>query len=138
MVLVDSSVWIDHLRRSSAALSALLSEGRVLGHPFVIGELACGSLQRRSEILALLEALPRAEVAQHHEALHFVETHRLAGAGVGWVDVHLMASAVLGRSALWTLDRRLAESARRLGIPGHGDVAPAPGRTPKRPPARGR
>ena len=88
----------------------------MLGHPFVIGELACGRLHNRAEILGLLGALPRANVAEHGETLRFVEDHRLAGAGIGWIDVHLLAAAALSRAALWTLDRRLRERARSLGI----------------------
>ena len=116
MILADTSVWIDHLRRSNAALATLLESGEVLGHPFVIGELACGRMHNRAEILGLLDALPRASVAEHTETLRFVEAHRLAGAGLGWIDVHLLASAALSRAALWTLDRGLRERARNLGI----------------------
>lgn len=138
MVLVDTSVWIDHLRRDNAKLAALLSAGRVLAHPFVIGEVACGNLHRRGDILALLEALPHAGVVDHHEALHFVDAHRLGGSGVGWIDVHLMASAVLTRCALWTLDRRLRERAGRLDIPDQDAAVPVAGPAQRRPPARGR
>ena len=116
MTLVDTSVWIDHLRRANSGLVALLTDGAVLCHPLVIGELACGRLHKRTEILRLLEALPEASVAEHVEALHFVELHRLAGSGLGWIDVHLLASAVLSRAALWTLDRRLHDQARHLGV----------------------
>jgi len=138
VVLVDTSVWFDHLRRDNARLAALLSAGRVLSHPFVIGEVACGNLHRRRDILALLGALPHAGVVEHHEALHFVDAHRLGGSGVGWIDVHLMASAALTRCALWTLDRSLRERSHRLDIPDHDAAAPAAGPAHKRPPARGR
>ena len=116
MVLVDTSVWVDHLRRGSRRLSGLLNDSQVLGHPFVIGELACGRLTRRDEILGHLGALPAAEEARHHEVLTFIDAHGLAGWGVGWVDVHLLASTMLSRVSLWTLDRRLARAANELGV----------------------
>ena len=85
-------------------------------HAFVIGELACGNLNRREEILSLLAALPEAPAADQDEALAFVETHRLMGLGLGWIDVHLLASASLARLRLWTLDGRLGSAAARLGL----------------------
>jgi hypothetical protein len=115
-VLVDTSVWIDHFRRSNADLEYLLEEGRVVTHPFVIGELACGSIGRRSEVLRLIEALPAAHVATHDEAMTFIERHRLHGTGLGWVDVHLLASARLTRQSLWSADRRLRNAALQLGL----------------------
>lgn len=115
MILVDTSVWVDHLRRGDAALSTLLEAGDVACHPFVIGEVACGRLRQRREILSLLGALPSVEVASHEEAIAFMEARALDGRGVGWIDVHLLASAALARVALWTRDRRLREAARRLG-----------------------
>lgn len=115
-VLVDTSVWIDHLRRGDAGLAGLLEDGAVVVHPFMIGELACGNLQRREEILGLLQALPAAPVASHAEALHFVAAHGLQGEGLGWVDVHLLASARLAGVALRSRDRALASAARRLGL----------------------
>lgn len=120
MILVDTSVWIDHLRRGNDRLATLLEAGEVLGHPFVTGELACGSLRNRREILSLLDALPQAVTAEHSEVLRFVESHRLMGRGLGYVDVHLLASVMLDGATIWTLDRRLAEMAGRL------DVAPRP------------
>jgi predicted nucleic acid-binding protein len=115
-MLVDTSVWVDHLRRPNARLVSLLERGAVWCHPFVIGEVACGNLVRRDEVLALLAALPQAPTADHPEALAFVETNRLTGSGVGWIDVHLLASAKLVGLPLWTLDRRLASAAGALGI----------------------
>ncbi len=115
-MLVDTSVWVDHLRRGDAALRAALLDGDVLGHPFVIGELACGSLAQRDDVLALLAALPAARVAAHAEALALVEAQRLHGAGIGWVDVHLLASARLSRARLWTRDRRLHAVAQHLHV----------------------
>ena len=114
MVLVDTSVWIDHLRRGSAELSTLLDQGAVLCHPFVIGELACGNLRRRDEILGHLQALPEAVTAEHDEVLHLVREHRLHGQGIGWVDAHLLASARLSGCRLWTRDRALATAAAAM------------------------
>ncbi len=116
MILVDTSVWVDHLRRGNARLEALLGDGLVLVHPFVLGELALGRLKRRAEVLGLLGEMPRAEAASHDEALEFVDRHDLAGGGVGWVDVHLLVSAALTGASLWTLDRRLAAAAGRLAL----------------------
>ncbi len=108
MILVDTSVWIDHLRRGNTRLTEALEAGEVLGHPFVIGELACGTLKHRERILALLDELPQASLASHEEVLKVVETHRLAGRGLGLIDVHLLASALLEGAELFTLDKRLA------------------------------
>ena len=116
MILGDTSVWVDHLRRGTPRLAALLTGGLVLVHPYVVGELALGRLKRRTEVLGLLEELPRAEAASHDEALEFVERHDLVGSGVGWVDVHLLVSAALTGASLWTLDRRLAAAAGRLAL----------------------
>ena len=116
MILVDTSVWVDHLRRGNAALAALLREEQVLGHPFVAGELACGRLRRRAEVLELLTRLPAAQLATHAEALAFLEARRLTGRGLGWVDVHLLASASLSGQPLWTLDRSLAAAAAAIDL----------------------
>ena len=115
-VLVDTSVWIGHLRSTDTELAARLERGDVWCHPFIVGELACGRLANRREILGLLEALPEADAAEHAEVLAFLEAHRLAGRGVGWVDAHLLASARLTRLSIWTLDRPLAAIARDLGL----------------------
>ena len=115
-MLVDTSVWVDHFRRGNAALTERLNRGEVRSHPFVTGELSCGNLRRRKEILTLLKALPQAMLAGHEEALAFVEANRLRGRGIGWVDVHLLASARLTGIPLWTLDRRLKEVAGSLGL----------------------
>jgi predicted nucleic acid-binding protein len=115
-VLVDTSVWINHFRESNADLEYLLDEGRIATHPFVIGELACGSLRRRAEVLHLIEALPCVPVATHEEVLSFIERQRLHGAGLGWIDMHLLASARLGRQSLWSADRRLRQAAVRIGL----------------------
>lgn len=117
MILVDTSVWIDHLRQADAVLARLLAEGRVLAHPFVVGELACGNLANRREILGLLAALPAAPVASDRETLTFIERQRLMGRGIGYVDVHLLAAAALtGDACLLTRDRRLATVAAELKL----------------------
>ncbi|WHZ18777.1 MAG: Toxin 1, PIN domain [Rhodanobacteraceae bacterium] len=115
MILVDTSVWIDHFRRPDASLVHLLDAGLVLCHPFVIGELACGNLRERSRILDALGSLASAPVAAHHEAVLFLDRHALAGRGIGWLDVHLLASTALAADArLWTRDTRLASVAADL------------------------
>jgi predicted nucleic acid-binding protein len=116
MVLVDTSVWVEHLRHGCPGLEFLLDEGDVLCHPFIIGELACGRLSRRAEILALLRSLPQAAVADPEEVLSFLDTHRLMGVGLGFIDVHLLAAARLHQASLWTLDRKLQRTAERLGV----------------------
>ncbi len=116
MVLVDTSVWIDHLRRGNQRLADLLDDGQAVVHPFVIGELACGSLRNRREILHLLRTLPAAPVAVQDEVLLFLENARLYGRGLGWVDIHLLASARLMGSRLWSLDGSLASAASSLRL----------------------
>ncbi|MEO7190100.1 MAG: type II toxin-antitoxin system VapC family toxin [Vicinamibacterales bacterium] len=116
MTLVDTSVWVDHFRAADSQLTELLLDGQVLCHAFVVGELACGNLRPRVEVLALLRSLPQLPVLSTEDALQFVDAHRLMGEGLGWVDVHLLASAYAFREGLWTRDRRLGEAARRLGV----------------------
>ena len=117
MILVDTSVWIDHLRQGDPDLVRALEAGEVLGHPFVVGELACGNLSSRAEVLQLLRALPRAPVATEEEALAYVDARALMGRGIGYLDVHLLASAALaGTATLWTRDKRLAVVAQELGL----------------------
>ena len=118
MILVDTSVWVDHFLRRNEQLAALLLGGEVLGHPSVLGEVALGHLRRRAEILEHLSELPQARAATDEEALTFIERHALSGRGVGWVDVHLLAAAALSGASLWTLDRRLAAVASRLSLAG--------------------
>lgn len=115
-MLVDTSVWISHFRFGNAALARFLIEGKVECHPFVIGELACGNLSNRKEILSLLHALPSTSVLEAEEVLQFIEQRRLAGLGMGLVDVHLLASAVLSKTPLWTEDKNLLKIATRLGV----------------------
>lgn len=117
MILVDSSVWVDFFRKGDEALQALLEEGEVLMHPFVIGELACGLLPTRGQVIADLNDLPTAPLAQHEEVLAFIERRQLMGAGVGYVDVHLLASTFLAKNVrLWTRDRKLAALAGKLAV----------------------
>lgn len=116
MVLVDTSVWVAHLRQGDVGLEALLNEGRVVCHPFIIGELACGHLQNRSEILGHLQALPQANLAGHAEVMQFIDNYGLMGKGLGYVDMHLLAAARLTLVPLWTLDQKLQAVAVRLGV----------------------
>ncbi len=120
MILVDTSIWIDHLRKGNDALSLLLEQDLVLTHPFIIGELACRSMVNRREILGLLGTLPAAVAAGHDEVLQFVEGKQLYGVGIGWIDVHLLASAQLSHALLWTSDTRLKRAAESLGIASEG------------------
>ena len=115
-VLVDTSVWVDHFRKGEALLQDLLSAGRVVTHPFVIGELACGHLSGRDAILKHLSQLPLVPSAANEEVMTLIERHRLGGKGLGWIDAHLLASALLGGVPLWTRDRSLAAVAKTLGI----------------------
>jgi len=115
MLLVDTSVWSDHLRHHDAELAERLEAGQVLTHPFVIGELACGVFPRRTEVLALLRLLPTAPLLGQTEVLGFIERHALAGRGVGYVDIHLLAAARVSAAAVWTRDKRMAAVAAELG-----------------------
>jgi predicted nucleic acid-binding protein len=114
MILVDTSVWVFHLRETHAGLADLLDNGKVACHPFIVGELACGNLKNRATILSLLEALPMAFLAEHEEVPAFIENHDLMGKGLGYVDVHLLASAVLTGLPLWTRDKNLGKAAEGL------------------------
>ncbi len=116
MVLADTSVWVSHLRDGNPSLEVLLNDGEAVCHPFIIGELACGNLKNRSEILSLLQSLPMATQAEHEEVLQFIENKLLMGKGVGYVDVHLLASALLTGVPIWTLDKKLYEVSSKLGI----------------------
>ncbi len=117
MILLDTSVWVDHLRRSDAEVVAALQTNQVLTHPFVVGELACGQLKSRTEILTLLAALPQARVAQEQEVLFFIEQHKLMGRGIGYIDAHLLAATALTEGArLWTQDKRLDALAHELEL----------------------
>lgn len=116
MVLVDTSVWISHLREGNPQLVELLNNGDVVCHPFVIGELACGNMKNRNEILSLLHSLPGAETAEHDEVLRFIEHNRLMGTGPGIIDVHLLTSAILSDIFLWTMDNSLKRAASQLNV----------------------
>jgi len=116
MLLVDTSVWVRHLREGDPDLEKLLNGGEVMCHPYIVGELACGNLKNRKEVLSLLQLLPPATLANHEEILQFIEENRLMGKGLGYVDVHLSASAVLTGVQMWTYDRRLNETNEALGI----------------------
>ena len=116
MILVDTSVWIEHLRLGSDRLRSLLYNEQVLCHPLVVGELACGTLHNRQEILDTLRALPEAQVAEQEEVLRFLEARRLYGRGLGWVDANLLASTLLTGCTLWTLDKPLRRAAAALHV----------------------
>ena len=116
MILVDTSVWVDHLRSGVPLLANLLQEGEVLIHPWVIGEMACGNLRNRQQVLDLLLGLPTALVASDSEVLLLIERGNLMGRGIGYVDAHLLAAAKLSRCGLWTQDRRLAVVAQEQGL----------------------
>ena len=117
MILVDTSVWIDHLHKGEPELAAALEREDVSTHPFIIGELACGSIARRDEVLHLLSALPAVTIASDDEVLLVIERHRLMGRGIGYVDAHLITSVMLTDEArLWTADKRLREIATGLRI----------------------
>lgn len=116
MVLVDTSIWVTHLRHGHRRLEDLLMDADVMCHPFIIGELACGNLKNRVEVLSLLRALPSAPTVELDEFFLFIEQNQLVGIGIGFVDVHLLASAQLAGVALWTADKRLKSAATKLDL----------------------
>ena len=116
MVLVDTSIWVAHFRKGDSHLQELLVDEQVLCNPFILGELACGGLKNRKEIISLLKALPGAITAEINEILEFIEHQKLIGVGIGLVDVHLLASALLTKALLWTIDRNLRAATARLNI----------------------
>ena len=116
MVLVDTSVWISHLRDGNVGLEVLLNDGHVACHPFIIGELDCENLKHRDEILSLLQALPAATNADNEEVMRFIENYQLMGKGLGYIDMHLLASAILSKLPLWTFDKRLHEISVKMGL----------------------
>ncbi len=116
MILVDTSVWVDHLRSGNPRLTELLEQNRVLMHPMVLGELACGNLQNRRQLLQLWQSLDVLQAVSHDEALYFIEHNGLMGKGIGYIDAHLLASvALIAGAKLWTRDKRLAQVASELG-----------------------
>ena len=116
MILADTSIWVAHLREGSGPLAKLLEEDCVLLHPFIIGELACGSMENRCEILDLLQALPVVKLAEHTEVMRLIEQNHLYGRGIGWIDAHLLVSALLSDAPIMTSDRKLHRAAGSLGI----------------------
>jgi hypothetical protein len=116
IVLADTSVWLDHWRRGNQRLATLLKQARIVVHPFVLGEIALGTVTPRAEVLQRLSKLDAARVAQHGEVMALIDRAPLWGRGIGWVDAHLLASALLDQLRLWTLDRRLALVARDLKV----------------------
>jgi len=114
VVLVDTSVWVYHFRETRDGLVELLNNGEAVCHPFIIGELACGNLRNRTSIISLLAALPMAFLVEHGEVLAFIETHNIVGKGLGYVDVHLLAAALLTGVSLWTLDKKLDKAAEEF------------------------
>lgn len=116
MVLVDTPVWIEHFRVGNIKLKTLLNDGLVICHPFIIGELACGNLNNRSQILSLLNELPVAQSAEHDEVMYLIEKYKLMGKGLGYIDMHLLASSLLTDVSLWTLDKKLRQISASLGV----------------------
>lgn len=116
MILVDTSIWVDHLRSSDQALSSILEEGMVACHPWIIGELALGSIKERSEFLQMLGLLPQVDVVEQRKVMAFIERHRLFQRGIGWVDAQILVSAASWPCRIWTRDKRLADAAQDLGI----------------------
>ena len=117
MILADTSVWADHLHTADARLDELLVDGQVLMHPFILGEIALGFLHRRQTVLSALQQIPSMHVADPEEVLHLIERHTLPGAGIGYVDTHLLASTLTTpKCQLWTRDKRLARVATALNV----------------------
>jgi len=116
MVLVDTSVWVSYLRNGNVELSNLLNDGEVICYPFIIGELACGNLKNRSEILALLKLLPQVNTIEHEDALYFIENNDVMGKGLGYIDIHLAASSLISDVPIWTMDKNLERVANALKI----------------------
>jgi len=116
MVLVDTSVWVSHLREGGVGLEKLLNNGEVVCHPFIVGELACGNLKNRHEILTYLQSLPMTILAEDEEVLKFIENNQLIGKGLGYIDIHLIASAVLTDVPLWTFDKTLDKITKKISI----------------------
>jgi predicted nucleic acid-binding protein len=117
VILVDTSVWVDHLRSGDAGLAVLLDQGRVVIHPYVLGELSLGNLRQRDVVLGSLAGLPGMTVASDAEVLRFVETSKLYGLGIGYIDAHLLAAALLTPGvSIWTRDKRLMAAAEAVGL----------------------
>lgn len=114
VILADTSIWIDHFKASQPALVRLLEREQIVMHPCVVGELACGNLKQRKRILQLLAELTQVTPATDEEVLHMIARHDLAGRGLGWIDMHLLAACLVSDAHLWTRDRRLHEAAEQL------------------------
>ena len=125
MILVDTSIWIDHFRSDDAALSRLLQDGQVLGHPAVVGEIALGHLSDRNQILGLLANLPQATAATDAEVMTLIQTRQLFGLGIGYIDAHVLGATLLTSGArLWTRDKRLNATASTLGCAATASTQP--------------
>jgi predicted nucleic acid-binding protein len=116
VVLVDTSIWVDHLRKSNTGLVDLLDQAKVVMHPWVIGELACGNMKNRKELMLLFKALPSVEEASDEEVLQLIESKKLMGRGIGWVDVNLLATCLIGGVPIWTGDKNLRTVSAALGV----------------------
>ncbi len=116
MILVDTSIWVDHFRTGCEELVSLLERVEVVTHPFVIGELSCGNLKNRKAIIELLAELPRVTIAEHEEVLELIESRKLMGNGIGWMDAHLLASSLISGTPLWTADKKLRSVSAALGV----------------------
>jgi predicted nucleic acid-binding protein len=116
MILIDTSVWVDHLRNGNKKLIELLNDEQVACHPFIIGELACGNLKNRAEILELLQTLPKVLEAENEDVFCLIENHKLMGKGLGFIDMHLLASAILSDVNIWTMNKTLCKTADSLGL----------------------
>jgi predicted nucleic acid-binding protein len=112
VILVDTSIWIDFLRDGNDLLKEFLEKGQVMVHPLIVGELSCGNISKRKNFLQLINELPQAKESSHQEVLHFIESKKLYGKGVGFVDLHILCSAILSNTPLWTGDKRLAKITR--------------------------
>lgn len=116
MFLIDTSAWIRHLKGLDTPLSNMLEANEVLIHPFVVGELACGALKARKQVLELLEALPSVLTVDHKEVLTMLDAHKIYASGIGWVDAHLLASCLINRCQLLTYDKALSKISKKLGV----------------------
>lgn len=116
MVLVDTSIWIDHLCNNNDQLFELLNDGKVFCHPFIIGELACGNIKNRNEIIAALQALPQSSIIEHDEIMIFIERNQIMGKGLGYIDIAILASSLVTTIPLWTFDQKLNTIAKKFKI----------------------
>lgn len=116
LILADTSIWVTHFKEGQKELINLLEQGLIACHPYIVGELACGSLKNRNEIIQLLEALPTVDVLEHVEIMEFIESRKLMSIGIGYVDVHLLGSSLLSNTPLWTRDKSLIKAAMLLNV----------------------